>query len=143
MHATVAVMKLDGTVELVCLDVLGHVSDAGRLLASKYDTQEAAEALVALGDVLQLTDTLEESTFYARDEGYPFDDVQPEPFESEEVYAKLLDDTAPKTPFNYIFKGERWFVWDGQVPLACAMKVTPTSTDEEYEEGMKELLITP
>lgn len=58
-HATIAVLNADNTISSIYLHSDGYKSYAGRMLLAHYNTQEKAEALVALGDLSALAPSID------------------------------------------------------------------------------------
>lgn len=66
-RSTIAVKHQDGTVSQIYCHWDGYLEHNGKMLVEHYETQEKAEALVALGDMSSLDQSIE------RPEGHTFD----------------------------------------------------------------------
>lgn len=103
----------------------GHIDRTGAMLQNHYNSQEAAEALIAFGDASYIEETLEESCFYHRDRNEEFCQYQPDP-----VPFKVL--SVVDFDYTYLFDTatKRWWlcgeygkklIGDLAVPLSQAI----------------------
>ena len=101
-RSTIAVQHADGTVSQIYAHWDGYLSHNGRILFEAYNTQERAEALVALGDISSLDRSIEQpaghsfnkpvegcTVFYGRDRGEEDQGVRFWGF-GKNVYQELL-----------------------------------------------------
>lgn len=70
-RASVAILNEDGTVTSIYNHSDGYLTYLGVMLRDCYNTLEAVQALIDLGDVSVVGPTLEESVFYHRDRKEP------------------------------------------------------------------------
>ena len=99
-YAVIAIKRPNGTVNLARLLQNGDPAIAGTILSSSYQTTEQVEALIALGEILNLDITPEKSTLkksglpgYVRDEG-------------------MLVRNFDMTHFIYLFDNGKWRFFD-------------------------------
>ena len=99
-YAVIAIKRPNGTVNLARLLQDGDPENAGTILCSAYKTTEQVEALLALGEILNLDTTPEKSTAqrsglpgYVRDEG-------------------MLVRNFDMTHFLYLFDNGNWRCFD-------------------------------
>lgn len=116
-RSTIAVQHADGTVSQVYCHWDGYLDHNGKLLQLNYNTQDKAEALVALGDISSLRESIEKpeghtfdtavdgyTIFYGRDRGET--GTQAKKFKSFEEYKRKFQDEE----YNYIYRNGEWFV---------------------------------
>ena len=103
-RAAIIIENGDGTVTGIYNHNDGYVSYLGRMLREHYPTIEDARALVALGDVSQVGETLDDTIAYHRDRQEPWDSVKP--------LVCLLGDVAELIESQYIYhhNGTQWMV---------------------------------
>jgi hypothetical protein len=111
-HATIAVLNSDNTISSVYLHSDGYTSFAGRMLLEHYNTQEKAEALVALGDLSRLAPSIAKplghdfgtpvdgyTVAYGRDRSESDVCPQKQDLQCFRIYAE---------GFTYLFANGRW-----------------------------------
>lgn len=114
-NASVHVKGTDGKIRSIYIHWDGYVSGVGHTLRDHYNTQDAADDLIHMGDCSSLTETLEDSTFYHRDRNEDWDDVQPGVADDLETSLDRNDQS-----YNYYFENGEWFYADsgeGLLPL--------------------------
>lgn len=117
--SSIAVQHANGTVSQVHCHWDGYLSHVGQLLDRHYNTQEKAEALVALGDISSLDRSMEKpeghtfihpvdgyTVFYGRDRGEK--GTEPKQFKSYTNFLQNFDGEE----YNYLFIKDTWFVED-------------------------------
>lgn len=106
----------DGKVRVIYSHWDGYPQYVGKMLLEHYNVQEKIEALLNFGDMSILEATPEGSTFYHRDRGEEWEDVQPRIFDDEKSFLSRRDINE----WNYLFKDGQWFVCFGKelVPLS-------------------------
>ena len=119
-RSTIAVVHQDGTVSQVYAHWDGYLDHNGRLLVDNYNSLMQAEALVALGDISSLAESIECpaghsfnspvegcTVFYGRDRGES--GTKPKRYASFGNYQQEL----PQEEYNYCFVNGRWICNDG------------------------------
>lgn len=114
-HSSIAVLHKDGSVSEVYCHFDGYPEGVGKFLKTHYNTQELADALVALGDMSYLAEKIlpigihsydkPESgvtVFYGRDRGE--DNTKPRLFKDLSDYRKNFK----RQDFNYLFRNNEW-----------------------------------
>lgn len=116
--AAIAVEHADGTISEVYLHWDGYIEHAGRMLVRYYNSLEAAEALVANGNISVLAESIYappghsfdtpvrgHTVFYGRDRND--EDATPTVYDSYEEY--MGEDYCMK--YNYIFREGAWYFY--------------------------------
>lgn len=67
--ATLTVKHSDGSFHSTYVNFDGYLSGVGQTLEDHYNNQEAAEAVVSLGQIRDLGSTIAKTDFYGRDQG--------------------------------------------------------------------------
>ena len=114
-NSTITLKNRDGKFETIYSHWDGYISGVGATLKKSYNTPEKVQALVNLGGLSVLDDSIEcpeghtfdnciegHTVFYGRDRG-------------ETGMEKEISDSfksCQKEEFNYIFKDGEWFVSD-------------------------------
>lgn len=115
-NATISVKTDDGTIKIINNHWDGYPSYLGYMLRDYYDTQELAEALVNLGDVSIVCESIDcpeghtfqtpvdgYSIFYGRDRGDIHCEVR--------TVTKISIGAARRyTAFNYHWNGNGWYI---------------------------------
>jgi len=107
-HCSIAVVNDDGTVEAVYCHFDGNVRSVGRALVLKFNSKEAAQSLVALGDLSSVAGRLEA---FSRDLGEPFEDNKPRTYGNLETYGMLVTEEIVDSGYRYFFRDGQWYVW--------------------------------
>ena len=102
-NASINVFCADGKYRSIYLHWDGYPSHVLKTLRSKYNSQELAEEILALGDCSSLADTLDESEFYFRDRNEDWSDVAPN---TEKTLKACLRNNEQQ--YNYLFDGYTW-----------------------------------
>ena len=139
-RSNIALQEEDGSIEMIYCHWDGYPSYTGSVLLKHYNSEEAARALIAIGDLSSLRERLapaegESHTYdksvddvtvaYHRDRGDHWEDVEPLKF-------KNMREARESSGGDYIYvfdveKG-RWFIGDGEygleelTPKICKMK---------------------
>lgn len=116
-RSTIAVQHADGTVSQIYAHWDGYLSHNGRILFEAYNTQERAEALVALGDISSLDRSIEQpaghsfnkpvegcTVFYGRDRGE--EDTEARVFKDFKDYRE----NCQTEEYDYVFRNGTWYV---------------------------------
>jgi hypothetical protein len=85
----------------------GYLQHLGIMLAGNYQTLEAVEQLISMGDARSVYHTIEDSEFYRRDREEPFAKVACRFFENfDALWA------AAKQEYLYLFRQDtgKWYV---------------------------------
>lgn len=110
-RSNIAVQRKDGTVHSVYCHFDGYLEGVGAALLKDHNSEGAAEALVALGDLRSVS--AERGVFaYARDRGEKFEDTKPVVFAEAADYfregdARGLGDNG----YRYLWRDGEWTVW--------------------------------
>lgn len=129
-RGTIAVQHADGTVSQVYAHWDNYIEHTGKMLQKWYNTQEAAESLVALGDISTVENSVARTEYYCRDRGA--DNTGPNVFKDIREYVTEMDGQE----FNYLFKDGKWYVehyyTDGEYKelLTEIRKIGPFGEDE-------------
>lgn len=112
----------DGTYKSIYCHFDGYPSHNGYILYKHYTTLESVKALVELGDMSSLAETVENSIFYMRDR------------EEENVPAIVTDEPTGEA-YSYVFKDGKWsvagFVFYGYIPLESLYDVENDSMRDD------------
>jgi len=107
-HSSIAVQHQDKTISAIYCHYDGYLEGVGSSLLRHHNSQEAAEALVSLGDCSTVDGGV---VAYSRDRF----ELKPKVFRDELDYlnhcARSIDDSG----FRYLFKDGAWTVWGEQV----------------------------
>jgi len=68
-RSNIGILNQDGTVDYIYCHYDGYVSHNGKILSEHYSDEASVWALIALGDMSALTETIDHSIFYGRDRG--------------------------------------------------------------------------
>jgi hypothetical protein len=112
-RSSIAVQHADGSVSAVYCHFDGYLEGVGAELVSKHDSQDAAEALVSLGD---LSSVCKEVRAYHRDRGEPFADVAPKRYRDMAQYLALVSEHIGDNGYRYIYSDGAWLVWGDVSP---------------------------
>jgi hypothetical protein len=104
-RSTIAVQHQDGTVSQIYAHWDGYLSNNGNILYNSYTSCEQVEALVALGDVSSLSDTIDDTEFYMRDRD-EVDDCDARKFDSLDAFYLNYQEED----YNYLFANGLWLV---------------------------------
>lgn len=115
-HSAIGRLLSDGRVQAIYCQFDGYLTHNGRILLEHYTTLDVVVALLELGDISSLDETLEKTEAYHRDRDEFWPDVEPKTFES--VQAWLADSQE----YNYLFDPDRgWLVaYDTDTPVSLA-----------------------
>lgn len=148
-RSTIALLKIDGTVDSVYTHWNGFISGNGAILYQYYNSIELIEELIKLGDIFQLTTILEPnnktihtlqkpqlgvSVFYARDGKEPLIIKQYQNLESYINSDELQG-------YNYIFyeKQNQWFCINRKTKKIDQL-TKHLMQDEEVSEHIKDII---
>lgn len=109
-RSSIAVEHANGSVSAVYCHFDGYLDGVGAALVADHASQEAAEALVALGD-LRMVSKRDGVFAYHRDRGEPFEDVRPHTYVSREDYMERAGKEIGDNGYRYLFSGGAWWVW--------------------------------
>lgn len=121
-RGTIAVQHADGTVSQVYAHWDNYVEHTGKMLQKWYNTQEAAESLIALGDISTVENSIARTEYYGCDCGEDEDDTASKVFKDIQEYVTKMDGQE----FNYLFTDGKWYV-------------EHYYTDGEYKELLEEI----
>lgn len=99
----------DGSVSAIYCGHDSYLSHAGDILVTHYGTPEKFRALLALGDVSSVAETLDKTEDYHRKAGEPYDDVKPRTFKDVSDYCDNGFDVMDAA-YLYLMSGSTWFV---------------------------------
>ena len=115
-RSSISVKQLDGSIKTVYCHFDGYHSHVGKMLLEHYNSQEQANAIINLGDLSSLSESVEcppnhsynnqierYSVFYGRDRGEK--DINAREYSSFED-AMLRDSQE----FDYYWDGSQWLV---------------------------------
>lgn len=118
-RSTIAVQHADGTFSQIYCHWDGYVDHNGRILQASYNSQDLAEALVALGDISSLNHSIEKpeghsfdspaegcTVFYGRDRGE--EGCEPNHFPNWKMFQLSMQ----QEEYDYVFKDGVWLVSD-------------------------------
>ena len=115
-RSNIALVKKGGAVEAIYCHQNGYPEGIGQTLAKCYGEEEEVAAMLELGDMSLLRDTLEACVFYHRD----FGGENTAENTRAERYASLVECVAAQDSdifieWLYLFADDRWWVraWDG------------------------------
>ena len=155
-RSTIAVKLADGSVRQVYAHWDGYLDHNGRILQKHYNTQERAEALVALGDISSLRENIEPTdgihdfdnpqpdvtVYYGRDRGEK--DVHNRKYWNVDMYR--LD--GQQEEYDYLFADGEWTVryyatgkhWVPLKPLLAKLDVEDKDlVKESLQDGVVEV----
>lgn len=107
-RAAIGMKQPDGTIRAIYLHWDSYVATAGAILGGWYKTAEQVTALIDLGDLSEICETLEKCVAYHRD--------RHEPYRTPSVYADKLDfQSKGKSDFGadylYLYEDGEWSVF--------------------------------
>ena len=106
--AAIGIKLPDGSVKAIRLNWDGYVAHAGTMLGGWYKTAEAADALIALGDLSEINETVESCVAYHRDRGEQY--RLPRTFASVEDY-QYCGMGQMNANYLYIYDDGAWHVY--------------------------------
>lgn len=112
-HSRIGRVLPNGRIESVYVHFDGYPAGVGRVLLENYNDPAKVEALIALGDLSALADTIEETKAYARDMGESIVDNKAEIRDREYYYLCMTRKDGGH--WAYLFKDGSWHfakVWD-------------------------------
>lgn len=109
-RSSIAVVHADGSVSAVYCHFDGYTEGVGAALLAHHNSQSAAEALVALGD-LSCVQRCGNVEAYSRDRGEPFEDVKPKRFASVADYRQNVRKQIADNGYQYMFHDGAWWTW--------------------------------
>ena len=80
-RSRIAIENQDGSVTSIYCHWDGHIETNGVILNENYNTKDKVEALIALGDISSLDETIDRTVAYHRDNG---EDLNQKPFSNVE-----------------------------------------------------------
>lgn len=75
-RAFISTVNKDGTITGIYNHWDGYPSCLGKILNNAYETKERVDELLSFGDVSSMDENLDHCSFYSRDKGESFEDVQ-------------------------------------------------------------------
>ena len=106
--AAIGIKLPNGTVRAIRLHWDGYVAHAGAILGGRYKTAEAVNALLALGDLCEINETLGSCGAYRRDRGEQYRITRT--FASVEDY-QYCGMGQMNANYLYIFDDGAWHVY--------------------------------
>ena len=107
-RAGIGIKQADGSVKAIYLHWDGYPGHAGAILGGWYKTPEQVEALLALGDLSEIDETLETCVAFHRDRGEALNTATT--FASVEEYqTKGKGDLD--ADYLYLYDAGRWLVY--------------------------------
>jgi hypothetical protein len=103
-RSSIALEYADGTIKQIYAHWDGYIDGNGHILFNHYNTPEAANELISMGDLSSLDETIETTVFYARDRGE--DGVDARSFSDFKEYERDGDFES----YNYIMREGIWYV---------------------------------
>ena len=116
-RSTIAVQHADGSVSSSYCHFDGYLDSNGQMLVSHYNTLEKAEALVALGAMSLLEESIDKpeghtfdnptkkhTVFYGRDRGETGQCVEAQKFKDVDEYNQKNENEE----YNYLFRNDKW-----------------------------------
>lgn len=116
-RSRIAIEHVGGLVESIYCHFDGYPSCNGKTLFKNYKTTEQVEALIKLGDISSLGETLEETVAYHRDRGEAYN----RPTKHSDAGAYIKSDVEE---YGYIYRQGEWFVIDGNLKGRGFMHIT-------------------
>lgn len=108
-RAGIGIKEADGSVKAIYLHFDGYPGHAGVMLGGWYKTREQVEALLALGDLRGIDETLEKTEAFHRDCG---EELRPaNSYASVEEY-QLKGKSDFGADYLYLFDEGSWLVYD-------------------------------
>jgi hypothetical protein len=129
-RSSIAVESADGKVSAVYCHFDGYLSGVGAALLEKHNTQEAAEALVALGDLSTVADSVKA---YHRDRGEEWEDVKPHQYANRVEYFERVAKEIGDNGYRYLFADGAWHIWRrrGREELETVSAALARNADED------------
>lgn len=132
-RSSIAVKHVDGTVSAVYCHFDGYLDGVGKTLIDEHNTFEAAEALVALGD---LSTVVKHVSAYHRDKGESFKAVSPKKYADVETYLTNVPEEIGDNGYRYLFENDEWKVWGrgsgiGHTPIPVEAAITKAAALKE------------
>jgi hypothetical protein len=153
-RSTIAVKMADGSVRQVYAHWDGYLDHNGRILQKHYNTQERAEALVALGDISSLRENIEPSeglhdfdnpqpdvnVYYGRDRGE--EDVHNRKYWNVDMYRL----EGQQEEYDYLFADGEWTVryyqtgkfWVPLKPLLTKLNAIDVEATEKVKDALRD-----
>tara|TARA_B110000977_G_C10916919_1_gene431499 strand:+ start:473 stop:892 length:420 start_codon:yes stop_codon:yes gene_type:complete len=128
-RSTIAMKTEDGIYSVYC-HWDGYVEHNGRILLNHYTDTALVKALIDLGDLSTLSESLDDVQAYHRNKGEEWADVSPQTFSDVPEWIEL----AQGIEFFYLWNGKEWLVSTGQ-------KVNGYPTFEFVEVAILEQLV--
>ena len=107
-RAGIGIKQADGSVKAIYLHWDGYPGHAGAILGGWYKTAEQVEALLALGELSEIKETLETCVAYHRDMGEEY--RAPFTFETVDEY-QYRGKGRPAAEYLYLFDDGKWSVY--------------------------------
>jgi len=136
-RSSITVKMADGRYRSVYCHFDGYLEGVGTTLLVNYNTYEQALALVSIGDISVLAESIEcplghtfdtpvkgHTIFYGRDRGE--DDA--EAFDADS-YNEIM--SRNNQQYNYLFEDGDWKVWKGGMNFETVDSLLGTDTDDE------------
>ena len=103
-RSMIGIEQADGTIKGIYCHYDGYPSGVGKTLMEKWNTREAAEALIELGDISQLGDGLQDTVAYHRDRGEDWEGCNPE------IYSGIRQFNCQE--YAYVWKrDDKWMLY--------------------------------
>lgn len=126
-NSLIGIEKQDGNVEYIYCHWDGYLSGNGAWLLQNYQDRTKVQALINLGDISSLGNTVEECVAYHRDRGEAWEDVKPDTVSREEYLKRPID-----VPYLYLYDTQgRWHAWQRGTWSDDGIILTAENTKEE------------
>lgn len=104
-RSTIAIENADGTVDQIYSHWDGYLDCNGEILQDHYQDRDLVRQLIEQGDISSLDETVEATTFYARDRGET--GCEASRYKDFEDYSA----NAQREEYNYIMRADgNWYV---------------------------------
>lgn len=100
--ATIGIERKNGLKTFITVNFDGYMEHTGKMLLKHYNTTEAIEELLALGDLSSIGETLDECIAYNRDRNESWEETMPRTHTLEQ------EKEARYAAHTYIWNGQDW-----------------------------------
>lgn len=108
-RSAIGFAEYDGSIRAIYCHYDGYVEHNGKLLDEYYNSIEAVEELLDMGDVVALQSTIEGTKFFIRDNKAP--NAHANDFKDVSEFYEHYNEIGCE--YFYIFNGIEWIVADG------------------------------